>query len=277
MKRACVIGNPVTHSRSPLIHGFWLKRYGIDGAYEKIAVSSEELPGFLQTLDQRGLVGCNVTVPHKEAALKAADVVHDSARATGAANTLWREAGRLHAMSTDAFGFMASLNQAAPEWPSQGTFVSVLGAGGAARSVIQGFLDHGVSEILVFNRSMERAAGLARHFGTRVSAHPWSGRSAKSVGAAVIVNATSLGLRGEGDVGLDFAKFDKATIAADLVYVPLETPFLAAAKKQGLKSVDGLGMLLHQAVPGFEKWFGVKPEVTNELRALVEADIGAPV
>lgn len=273
MKRACVIGWPIEHSRSPLIHGYWLKRYGIDGVYTKEAVRPESAAQFLKSLALRGLVGCNVTVPHKEAAFEAATERDAAATAIGAANTVWLDDGRLCCSNTDAYGFMTHLKRTAPGWTSRAGPVAILGAGGAARAIVHGFLEAGVEQVRVFNRSFERAEILARHFGPRVVAMPWEERNAAASAVSAIVNTTTLGMKGVGDPGIDFTRFDPRTIACDIVYVPLETAFLSAARTAGLATVDGLGMLLHQAVPGFEKWFGVRPEVTDELRAVVVADI----
>ena len=273
MKRACVIGWPIEHSRSPIIHGYWLTRYGIDGTYTKEAVRPEHVETFLRSLEIRGLSGCNVTVPHKGTAYRAADVRDRSAEAVGAANTIWLQDGKLHAANTDTYGFMANLAQHAPDWRPAGAVVSVLGAGGAARAIVYGFLESGVATVKLFNRSRERADALAAYFGPRVVVHDWDQRSALSCDSSVIVNTTSLGMKGDGDPGLDFTGFRPTAIAADIVYVPLETAFLAAARRHGLTGVDGLGMLLHQAVPGFEKWFGVRPEVTDDLDSLVRRDI----
>jgi shikimate dehydrogenase len=272
-RHACVIGWPITHSRSPLIHGYWLKAYGIEGSYTKEAVRPEELGAFLASLAERGFVGCNVTVPHKEAAFAAAVVKHPSAVAVGAANTLWLQDAVLHAANTDTYGYMTYLDLKAPGWNRAGAPVSVLGAGGAARAIVYGFLEAGVSEVRVFNRSRERADALAEVFGPRVKAIDWVQRAALSRGSSVLVNTTTLGLKGEGDPGVDFAGFDPRCVVSDIVYVPLETAFLASARAAGLKTVDGLGMLLHQAVPGFERWFGRRPDVTDELYRLIAADI----
>lgn len=273
MKRACVIGWPIEHSRSPIIHGYWLERYGIDGAYTKEAVPPEQLAQFIGSLAARGFVGCNVTVPHKEAAYKFA-AVRDSSTTLGAVNTLWLdERGKLCAANTDIYGYMAHLNAQAPEWRKRNGLVSVLGAGGAARAIVYGFLTAGVGEVRLFNRSRARAEDLAKLFGTRVRVLPWDERSERSRDSAVLVNTTTLGMKGEGSVGIDFTGFHPDCIVSDIVYVPLETELLRTAREQGLKTVDGLGMLLHQAVPGFEKWFGVRPEVTAELRSRVVADI----
>lgn len=273
MKKACVIGWPIEHSRSPLIHGYWLKKYGIDGSYTKVPVKPEDVAQFLATLAERGLQGCNVTVPHKEAAYAAAEIKDASAIAVGAANTLWLEGGTLAGANTDTYGFMTHLQRLAPNWNARDGAVSILGAGGAARAIVYGFLQAGVARVQVFNRSHERAQTLAEYFGPRVSACDWAERNKRSFELSVIVNTTTLGMKGQGDPGIDFSQFKADCIAADIVYVPLETAFLKSARAHGLKTVDGLGMLLHQAVPGFEKWFGVRPEVTDELRGILVADI----
>ena len=273
MKHACVIGWPVEHSRSPLLHGYWLKKYGIDGAYTKRAVAPEAVADFLRSLRANGYVGCNVTVPHKAAAFSAADEREDSAKAVSAANTLWLSDGKLVAANTDTYGYMTNLSQQAPGWDRRDAPVSILGAGGAARAIVFGFLDAGVSEIRVFNRTRARAETLAQQFGSCVKVFDWSQREAGSRDSAVLVNTTTIGMNGAGTLDLDLAGFDPECVVSDIVYVPLETELLRKAKSQGLRTVDGLGMLLHQGVPGFEKWFGVRPEVTDELRNLIVGDI----
>ncbi|MFA9549878.1 MAG: shikimate dehydrogenase [Hyphomicrobium sp.] len=273
MKHACVIGWPVEHSRSPLLHGYWLKKYGIDGTYTKRAVAPEAVAGFLQSLRANGYVGCNVTVPHKAAAFSAADEREDSAKAVSAANTLWLSDGKLVAANTDTYGYMTNLSQQAPGWDRRDAPVSILGAGGAARAIVFGFLDAGVSEIRVFNRTRARAETVAQQFGSCVKVFDWSEREAGSRDSAVLVNTTTIGMNGVGTLDFDLAGFDPECVVSDIVYVPLETELLRKAKSQGLRTVDGVGMLLHQGVPGFEKWFGVRPEVTDELRNLIVGDI----
>jgi shikimate dehydrogenase len=274
MKRACVIGWPIEQSRSPLIHGYWLKRYQVDGSYTKEAVPNDTVRDFIVTLEKKGFAGCNVTVPHKEIAYAMAEVKHASAEAVGAANTLWLEGGRLHGANTDTYGFMTHFKLSAPEWSAKGGPVSILGAGGAARAVVFGFMQAGVEEIRVFNRTRARAEELAEHFGGQVRVLDWDERSTGSRDARALVNTTTIGMKGEGALGIDFDGFRDDCVVSDIVYVPLETDFLAQARARGLRTVDGLGMLLHQAVPGFEKWFGIRPEVTDELRSLVVDDIG---
>ncbi|HET9935718.1 MAG TPA: shikimate dehydrogenase [Methyloceanibacter sp.] len=275
MRRACVIGWPVEHSRSPVIHRYWLKQYGLDGAYEKEAVKPEDLPAFLGGLAARGYAGANVTLPHKEAALRLATVADEAARTIGAANTLWLdEAGRLNASNTDAYGFMTNLNAVAPGWNEGRRPVMVLGAGGAGRAVLHGLLAEGASRILLANRTPGRAQGLADAFGPAVTVVDWRERDRALLGCGLLVNATSLGMTGKEALDLDLALLPSDAAVADLVYSPLETRLLAAARGRDNRAVDGLGMLLHQAVPGFERWFGVRPAVSDELRAHVAASLG---
>ena len=275
MRRACVIGWPVEHSRSPLIHRYWLKQYGLDGAYEKEAVKPEDLPAFLGGLAARGYAGANITLPHKEAVLRLATVADEAARTIGAANTLWLdEAGRLNASNTDAYGFMTNLNAVAPGWNEGRRPVMVLGAGGAGRAVLHGLLAEGASRILLANRTSGRAQELADAFGPAVTVVDWRERDRALLGCGLLVNATSLGMTGKEALDLDLALLPSDAVVADLVYSPLETRLLAAARGRDNRAVDGLGMLLHQAVPGFERWFGVRPAVTDELRAHVAASLG---
>jgi shikimate dehydrogenase len=276
VKRACVIGWPVAHSRSPVIHRYWLKLYGLEGAYEQEAVRPEEIAEFLKTLGSHGYAGANVTLPHKEAALAAADRADQAATAIGAANTLWLNAeGLLHASNTDAYGFMTHLAKEAPDWNKGKRPVMVLGAGGAARAILQGLIEAGASKILITNRTEDRANALAQSFGPRVSVVPWGNRSKALGGCGLLVNATSLGMTGKPPLDIDLSALPLDAIVADIVYSPLETPLLATARARGNPAVDGLGMLLHQAVPGFERWFGLRPEVTPALRAHVAAHLKA--
>lgn len=271
--RACVIGWPVEHSRSPLIHGYWLERHGIDGSYTKQAVAPDELAEFLAALAAHGFAGANVTVPHKEAALALADEADDAARAIGAANTLWIGHGKLHASNTDAYGFLANLDEAAPGWDGTRRAALVLGAGGAARAVLHGLIGRGFDEIRLVNRTQARAEALAAHFAGPVTVFEWQDRGAQLKGCGLVVNATTLGMSGESPLEIDLAGAEQTCVVSDLVYSPLKTKLLSGAEALGLRTAEGLGMLLHQAAPGFEKWFGVRPEVTSELRALVSADI----
>src|SRR3990170_5136841 len=275
MQRACVIGWPVEHSRSPLIHRYWLKQYGIDGAYEKEAVQPKDLARFLGSLEAHGYAGANVTLPHKEAALRLSAVADEAARAIGAANTLWlAQAGRLCAGNSDAYGFMTNLTAEAPDWNRGRRPVMVLGGGGAARAILYGLLNEGAARILLANRTRDRAEGLAQAFGPSVHVVDWEDRHRALAGCGLLVNATSLGMTGKENLDIDLEALPADAVVADIVYSPLETKLLAAARARGNQVVDGLGMLLHQAVPGFERWFGVRPEVTPELRAHVAATLG---
>jgi shikimate dehydrogenase len=272
---ACVIGWPVAHSRSPLIHNYWLKRYGIAGEYRREAVMPEDFAAFAQSLRARGYVGANVTVPHKEAAMMLS-LPDDRARAIGAANTLWLDQGILRATNTDVEGFLANLDACAPGWDGSVKQAVMLGAGGAARAVIYGLLARGVARIVVVNRTFERAEALRAIFGTAVLPAHWEDLTALLARAELLINTTTLGMEGQPNLDLDVGLLPGDTIVADLVYVPLVTTLLAAARARGLRTADGLGMLLHQAVRGFKLWFGRTPEVTAELRALIEADLMRP-
>jgi shikimate dehydrogenase len=274
-RRACVIGWPVEHSRSPVIHRYWLDEYGIDGAYEKEAVRPEELGRFLQELSGHGYVGANVTLPHKEAALRAAGAADAAALAIGAANTLWLdEKGALHASNTDAYGFVTNLDAEAPQWNEGVGLAMVLGAGGAARAILYGLLAAGVPRILLANRTKTKAETLARVFGPQIEVIDWEERAAKLSACGLLINSTSLGMTGQPPLDIDISALPRSAIVADIVYAPLLTPLLVEAAKRGNTVVDGLGMLLHQAVPGFERWFGVRPHVTPALRAHVLDTLG---
>ncbi len=276
MNRVCVIGWPVGHSRSPVVHRYWLKQYRLDGTYEKEAVRPEELEDFLGSLATKGYAGANVTLPHKEAALRAAESADQAAVTIGAANTLWLDPdGTLHASNTDSYGFMASLAQEVPDWNRDRRQVMVLGAGGAARAIVYGLIAGGTAKILMANRTREPAEALARNFGPAVEVVDWDDRHKALAACGLLVNATSLGLKGKPPLDLDLKLLPADAVVADIVYSPLETPLLAAAMARGNRTVDGLGMLLHQAVPGFERWFGVRPEVTPDLRAHVAATLEA--
>jgi shikimate dehydrogenase len=273
MKKACVIGWPIEQSRSPLIHNHWIETHGFDGIYTKEAVEPAALEAFIRDLGKNGFVGCNVTVPHKEAVFKLAGVRHASAIAVGAANTIWHDRGTIIAANTDTYGYMAYLDSRYPGWNRRDAPVSVLGAGGSARAIVYGFLKEGASEVRVFNRSLDRAIDLVSHFGPRVKAMAWQDRNVGSQGSSVLVNTTTLGMKGVGDPDIDVAALHPDCIVSDIVYVPLETALLKQARLAGLQTLDGLGMLLHQAVPAFEAWFGVKPVVTDELYKRVAASI----
>jgi len=268
---ACLIGWPAAHSRSPLIHHYWLRTLGIAGGYVIEAVPPDEFKDFIFRLSLRGFVGANVTIPHKEQAL-ALSQPDARARAVGAANTLWFEDGELRSTNTDVEGFINNLDASAPGWDAAEEAL-VLGAGGSARAVVFGLRERGIKRIHLANRTIARAETLAKEFGPNVQPVTWDGINDVLPRAKLLVNTTSLGMHGQPSLDVDVARLPEGTVVADLVYVPLVTPLLAAAKARGLKTADGLGMLLHQAVRGFELWFGQRPEVTAELRALVEVDL----
>ncbi len=269
---AGVIGWPIAHSRSPRLHGHWLARYGIKGHYVPLPVRAEHLAEVLRTLPKAGFVGVNVTLPHKEAVLALADVVTDRAALIGAANTLiFRPDGKIHADNTDGYGFIANLRQHAPDWhPETGT-AAVIGAGGAARAVVASLLDAGVQELRIANRTRLRAEQIRAEFGARVVVYDWAEVGNMLEGVGTVVNATSLGMDGKAALRVPLDALPATALATDLVYTPLDTPFLIEARARGCQTVDGLGMLLHQAAPGFERWFGQKPEVDEDLRRAVLA------
>ncbi|MDG4884423.1 shikimate dehydrogenase [Mesorhizobium sp. WSM4884] len=272
--KAFVTGHPIAHSRSPKIHGYWLAKYGIDGSYSAIDVAPDDFAAFLKSLGENGYRGGNVTIPHKEAAFALVQRRDDAAEAIGAVNTLWLEDDVLWGGNTDGLGFAGNLDEHAPSWAANGPAV-VLGAGGASRAVIHALKQRGVSDIRIVNRTLARAEELADRFGAGVSAHPAGAAGELLADAGLLVNTTALGMHGNETLAADPAGLPGHAIVTDIVYVPLETPLLAAARARGLKTVDGLGMLLHQAVPGFERWFGKRPEVTPELRRMIVADIEA--
>ncbi len=249
-----------------MLHGFWLKQYCIEGSYEAHGVEPENFEQFLKDLPTSEFVGGNVTIPHKEIAFANVEQLDDAAKAIGAVNTLWFAGGKLCGGNTDAYGFSANMDQFAPEWQN-GKKVIVLGAGGAARAIIYAVLEAGFKEVHIVNRTLERAENLATLFGANCKAHPWDGLQGLLSQTDFIVNTTSIGMAGsDASMMPDLSTLPKSAIVTDIVYTPLETSFLKSANNLGLKTVDGLGMLLHQAVPGFEKWFGIHPEVTDELR-----------
>jgi shikimate dehydrogenase len=273
VRSACIIGWPVDHSRSPIIHNYWLKTYGIAGEYRREAVEPQHFESFIQSLSARGYVGANVTIPHKEAVLDFA-VPDDRANNVGAANTLWLDGGFLQATNTDVEGFLDNLDACAPMWDRGLEHAVVLGAGGAARAVVYGLLTRNVARITIVNRTEQRAEALQARFGEHVEAAPWEALNDLLGEAALLVNTTTLGMAGTPELPVDVGRLPSHAVVADLVYVPLITPLLRDARARGLQTADGLGMLLYQAVRGFTLWFGQKPEVTVELRAVVEADLG---
>ena len=273
VRAACVIGWPVAHSRSPLIHNYWIKRHGLVADYRREALRPEEVADFFANLSARGYVGCNVTLPHKEAALRASEA-DERARAVGAANTLWLDKGRLLSTNTDVEGFTNNLDAAVPNWDRGQNEAVVLGAGGSARAVVYGLIERGFTRIHVVNRTFDRAEALRTRFGAAVQPAHWTALPHLLARTGLLVNTTLLGMTGQAPLEIDIAPLRPEAVVADLVYAPLETELLAAARARGYATADGLGMLLHQAVRGFSLWFGVRPAVTPELRALIEADLG---
>jgi shikimate dehydrogenase len=270
-KAVCVIAWPAGHSRSPLIHNYWIKQHKLDAEYRREAVPPEKFADFVKNLRANGYVGANITVPHKEAALRLSEP-DDRARAVGAANTLWYDNGKLRSTNTDVEGFLANLDAATPGWDRGLSTAVVLGAGGGARAVIFALLAREVGRIYVINRTEARAKALRKKFGDRVQVAGWEETTGLLGGAGLLVNTTTLGMVGQPSLEFNL-RCPPSLVVADLVYDPLVTGLLASARTRGLRTADGLGMLLHQAVRGFQLWFGVRPEVTAELRALVEADL----
>jgi shikimate dehydrogenase len=270
-RKAFVCGHPIAHSRSPMIHDYWLRQFAIAGSYEAIDVAPEDFPQFVKSLSRNGFCGGNVTIPHKEAAHSLAARRDEAAEQTGAVNTLWLEEGTVCGGNTDAYGFAANLDISAPGWV-RGRRAVVLGAGGASRAVVFALQQRGFADIRIVNRTFERAVELVHRFGGGVSAHAPAALAELLGDADLLVNTTSVGMHG-GEAPADVTRLPDHAIVTDIVYVPLQTPLLVAANTRGLKTVDGLGMLLHQAVPGFERWFGVRPRVTAELREILVADV----
>lgn len=270
LRKAGVMGWPVEHSRSPALHGFWLKTYGIDGSYDRLPVAPDDLKTALAGLHRDGFSGVNLTVPHKESALSLVDALTSEARRIGAINTIFISVdGKLQGANTDGYGFITNLRTGAPAYePAAGPAV-VLGAGGAARAVCCALQDAGVPEVRVINRTMARAEALAQALGRPLVSVPWENIGDAMKDAALLVNTTTLGMKGQPALEIDLALLPITAVVNDIVYVPLETPLLAAARARGNHVVDGLGMLLYQAQLGFEGWFGVRPDVTPALRAHV--------
>jgi shikimate dehydrogenase len=272
-KIAGIFGWPIAHSRSPRLHGFWLDRYGVDGAYIPLAVKPEDFEAAFRALPALGFRGVNITVPHKEAALANCDTVDAQARRIGAVNTVVvDDAGRLCGSNTDAFGFVENLRQATAWKAADGPAV-VLGAGGAARAIVVALVDAGAPEVRVANRTRARTDAFVAEFGATVTAIDWTDRSDALAGAALLVNTTTLGMEGHDALDIDLARLPKDAAVNDIVYTPLHTPLLKAAAARGNPAVDGLGMLLYQAQPGFEKWFGVRPAVDESLRRFILDDL----
>ena len=277
---AGIMGWPVSHSRSPALHNFWIEEHGIDAAYVPLPVPPERLEQALRALPALGFRGCNLTLPHKEQALAIVDRVDPLARRIGAMNTVIVAAdGSLEGSNTDVYGFRENLDEYVSDWdPGAGPAI-VLGAGGAARAIVAALIEGGIAEIRLVNRTMARAETIARDLaapGHRITVHPWARRDGALHGAGLLVNTTSLGMTGEPELDIDLTRLPAAAVVVDIVYVPLETGLLAAARRRGHRTVDGLGMLLHQGRPGFEAWFGTPVRVTRELRAAVLTTLAPP-
>jgi shikimate dehydrogenase len=272
-KAVCIIAWPAGHSRSPLIHNYWIKQHGLDAEYKREAVPPEQLTDFIAYFRERGYIGGNVTVPHKQAVMALSEP-DERARAVGAANCLWYSDSKLRSTNTDVEGFLSNLDATTPGWDRGLETAVVLGAGGGARAVVYGLIQREVGRVYVINRTAEHAEALQKKFGARVRVAKWEETTGLLGGAGILVNTTTLGMVGQPPLDINL-RCPASLVVADLVYAPLETGLLKLARERGLRTADGLGMLLHQAVRGFERWFGVKPEVTPELRALVEADLGA--
>ena len=270
-KAVCVIAWPAGHSRSPLIHNYWINQHKLDAEYRREAVPPDKFAAFVGNLRSNGYIGANITVPHKESALALSEP-DDRARAVGAANTLWYDDDTLRSTNTDVEGFLANLDVAAPGWDRGLESAVVLGAGGGARAVVFALLQREVGRVYVINRTRDRAEALKKKFGARVHLAGWNETTGLLGGAGILVNTTTLGMVGQPPLEINL-RCPASLVVADLVYAPLETGLLASARARGLRTADGLGMLLHQAVRGFQLWFGVRPEVTPELRAMVEADL----
>ncbi|MBT8424033.1 MAG: shikimate dehydrogenase [Silicimonas sp.] len=267
---AGVIGSPVAHSKSPRVHRFWLKKYGIPGHYIPMDISAGDLDDAFVMLPKLGFRGVNVTIPHKEHVLQLADVVSDRAALIGAGNTIvFRDDGRVFADNTDGYGFVENLKQHAADWDPKAGSCAVIGAGGAARAIVSALLDAGVEELRLTNRTRTRAEALRQEFGTRIKVYDWVQAGNMLEGARTVVNASSLGMQGMPELRIPLDGLSPNAVVTDIVYSPLETKLLAHARSLGCIAVDGLGMLLHQAVPGFERWFGLRPEVTEDLRQAV--------
>lgn len=270
---AGVIGDPVEHSLSPRLHGHWLKTMGLPGHYVPLRVGVDDLEEVIHAMPKMGFVGCNVTIPHKEAVLKIADVVTDRAALIGAANTLiFRKDGKILADNTDGYGFIQNLRQGAPGWNPKAGHAVVFGAGGAARAILASLIEVGVEDIRLTNRTRARAEDLRHEFGSKITVVDWVQAANALDGATTVINTTSLGMTGGKEFRVPLDGLMPGAVVTDIVYTPLITPLLQAAAKVGCVTVDGLGMLLHQAVPGFERWFGTRPEVTDDLRKAVLGD-----
>ncbi len=271
---AGVMGQPIMHSRSPMLHNYWLKQQGMAGRYVPLAIKPEGLAAALRALQPLGFSGCNLTIPHKQEAMKIVDEVDAAARKIGAISCVTvRADGTLLGSNNDAFGFIRNVREAQPNWRADVGPIVVIGAGGGSRAVCYGLMQEGAKEIRLVNRNLERAEALAADFGAPIKAYPWAQRNDVLEGAAMVVNTTSQGMVGQTDLDIHLDKLPTSALAADIVYIPLETPFLAAARMRGNPTVNGLGMLLHQGPLAWKAWFGLEPVVTAELRTLVEQSL----
>ena len=271
---AGVMGIPIMHSRSPMLHNYWLQQQGMAGTYVPLAIKPDGLAAALRALQPLGFSGCNLTIPHKQAAMAIVDEVTESARLIGAISCVTvRSDGTLLGSNNDAPGFIRNVREAQPNWRADAGPIVVIGAGGGSRAVCYGLMQEGAKEIRLVNRNLERAEALAADFGVPIKAYPWAQRNDLLEGAAMVVNTTSQGMVGQTDLDITLDKLPTSALAADIVYIPLETPFLAAARQRGNPTVNGLGMLLHQGPLAWKAWFGIEPEVTAELRTLVEQSL----
>jgi shikimate dehydrogenase len=271
---AGVMGQPIMHSRSPMLHNYWLQQQGMAGRYVPLAIKPEGLAAALRALQPLGFSGCNLTIPHKQEAMKIVDEVDAAARKIGAISCVTvRADGTLLGSNNDAFGFIRNVREAQPNWRADAGPIVVIGAGGGSRAVCYGLMQEGAKEIRLVNRNLERAQALAADFGAPIKAYPWSQRNDVLEDAAMVINTTSQGMVGQTDLDITLDKLPTSALAADIVYIPLETPFLAAARERGNPTVNGLGMLLHQGPLAWKAWFGIEPEVTAELRTLVEQSL----
>jgi shikimate dehydrogenase len=273
MKKACIIGWPVTYSRSPLIHNYWIRQYGIDAIYEKVPVKPGEIPDFISGFRNSGFVGCNVTAPHKETVFHAVNTVDAAARRLGALNTLYIRNGNLHGTNTDGEGYLANLQHNHPTYEIESGNVMILGAGGAAKAIIGALVDAGAKRIGIINRTTVRTEALQSQFGNIIVPIKDENGASAMARCDLLVNTTSLGMSSQPPLDFDLSNFPLTTIVSDIVYSPLETSLLKQARIRGNPTLGGLGMLLHQAVRGFELWFGERPEVTTELYDIVAADV----
>ncbi|MDR3451458.1 MAG: shikimate dehydrogenase [Rhodoferax sp.] len=273
-RTAGIMGWPISHSRSPLLHGHWLARYGLPGAYIPLPVAPEALPRALEGLAALGFAGCNVTIPHKVAVIPYLHHVDPMARKMGAVNTIVVDSdGQLCGYNNDGYGYIQCLLDAFPDWRADIGPIAVIGAGGAARAVVVSLAERGATEIRVVNRSLDKSQALARDVGVPAKAFPWQDRHDLLDGAALLVNATSQGMKGQSALDLSLNRLPRHALVSDVVYTPLDTPLLATARARGHATVNGMGMLLNQARPAFETWFGVRPNITSELRNMMSADL----